>query len=71
MRRLEDERFRAGRGAKGMKYTSEQFQRLLADHGITCSMSWAGHVWNNLATESFFCSLTTEPKARMICWTRA
>ena len=24
---------------QGSQYTSEQFQRLLADHGITCSMS--------------------------------
>lgn len=28
----------------GSQYTSEQFQRLLADNGITCSMSRAGNV---------------------------
>ncbi|MGY3695444.1 putative transposase [Bradyrhizobium sp. USDA 3240] len=25
---------------QGSQYTSEQFQRLMADHGIVCSMSW-------------------------------
>jgi transposase InsO family protein len=27
------------------QYTSEPFQRLLADHGITCAMSRSGNVW--------------------------
>ena len=45
---------------QGSKYTSEQFQRLLADNGITCSMSRAGNVWDNSAMESFFSSLKTE-----------
>ena len=31
---------------QGSQYTSEQFQRLLADNGITCSMSRAGNVWD-------------------------
>ena len=31
---------------QGSQYTSEQFQRLMADHGITCSMSRAGNVWD-------------------------
>ena len=39
---------------RGSQYTSEQFQRLLAEHGITCSMSRAGNVWDNAAMESFF-----------------
>ena len=30
---------------QGSQYTSEQFQRLMADHGITCSMSRSGNVW--------------------------
>lgn len=42
------------------EYTSEQFQRLLADNGITCSMSRAGNVRDNSATENFFSSLKTE-----------
>ncbi len=29
---------------QGSQYTSEQFQRLMADHGITCSMSRSGNV---------------------------
>jgi putative transposase len=44
---------------QGSQYTSEQFQRLLADNGITCSMSRAANVWDNSAMESFFSSLKT------------
>lgn len=28
----------------GSQYTGEQFQRLMADNGVTCSMSWSGNV---------------------------
>jgi transposase InsO family protein len=45
---------------QGSQYTSEQFQRLLADHGIVCSMSRSGNVWDNSAMESFFSSLKIE-----------
>jgi len=45
---------------QGSQYQSEQFQRLLSDHGITCSMSRTGNVWDNSAMESFFSSLKTE-----------
>lgn len=31
---------------QGSEYTSEQFQRLMADYGIT-SMSRSGNVWDN------------------------
>jgi len=31
------------------QYTSEQFQRLMADSGIVCSMSRSGNVWDNAA----------------------
>ena len=41
---------------QGSQYTSEQFQRLLAEQGITCSMSRSGDVWDNSAMESFFSS---------------
>lgn len=51
---------------QGSQYSSEQFQRLLADNGITCSMSRAGNVWNNSAMESFFSSLKTERTARKV-----
>jgi putative transposase len=55
---------------QGSQYTSEQFQRLLLDNGITCSMSRAGNVWDNSAMESFFSSLKTERTARKIYRTR-
>lgn len=52
------------------QYTSEQFQRLIADHGITCSMSGSGNVWDNATMESFFSSLKTERTDRKIYRTR-
>ena len=55
---------------RGSQYTSEQFQRLMADHGVTCSMSRAGNVWDNAAMESFFSSLKTERTARKMYRTR-
>lgn len=55
---------------QGSQYTSEQFQRLMADHGITCSMSRSGNVWDNAAMESFFSSLKTERTARKAYRTR-
>jgi putative transposase len=64
---------------QGSQYTSEQFQRLMADHGITCSMSRSGNVWEraiegaigsspmaSAAMESFFSSLKTERTARKV-----
>ena len=55
---------------QGSQYTSEQFQRLMADHGITCSMSRSGNVWDNAAMESFFSSMKTERTARKVYRTR-
>src|SRR5262249_36627763 len=40
--------------------TSEQFERLMADNGVLCSMSRSGNVWDSAAMESFFSSLRTE-----------
>ena len=52
---------------QGSQYSSEQFQKLLADHGVTCSMSRSGNVWDNAAMESFFSSLKPrEQPARCI-----
>jgi putative transposase len=34
---------------QGSQYTSEQFQRLMADSGIVCSMSRSGNVWHDAA----------------------
>jgi putative transposase len=55
---------------QGSQYTSEHFQRLLAEQGITCSMSRAGEVWDNSAMESFFSSLKTERTAAKTYRTR-
>lgn len=55
---------------QGSQYTSDDFQRLLSAHGITCSMSRKGNCWDNAAMESFFSSLKTERTARKIYRTR-
>jgi putative transposase len=55
---------------RGSQYTSEQFQSLMADHGVVCSMSRSGNVWDNAAMESFFSSLKTERTARRLYRTR-
>ena len=55
---------------QGSQYTSEQFQSLVADSGVECSMSRAGNVWDNAAMESFFSSLKTERVARKTYRTR-
>jgi putative transposase len=51
---------------RGSQYTSEAFQRLMAEHGVTCSLSRSGNVWDNAAMESFFSSLKVE---RVACKT--
>jgi putative transposase len=55
---------------QGSQSTSEQFQRLMTDNGVTCSMSRSGNVWDNAAMESFFSSLKTERIARKTYRTR-
>ena len=68
---------------QGSQYSSEQLQRLMADHGITCSMSRSGNVWDRAiegatgpspmarsAMERFFSSLKTERTARKVYRTR-
>jgi len=49
---------------RGSQYTSEPFQRVLADQGLSCRMSRSGNCWDNAAMESFFSSLKTERTAR-------
>lgn len=51
---------------RGSQYTSEQCQRLMAEHGVTCSLSRSGNVWDNAAMESFFSTLKTERTAGKI-----
>jgi putative transposase len=55
---------------RGSQYASEPFQRLMADQGVSCSMSRAGNVWDNAAMESFFSSMKTERVARKVYRTR-
>lgn len=65
------------------KTRASSFQRMLADNGITCSMSRAGNVWDRAigtpwvrgtmarsAMESFFSTLKTERTARKVYRTR-
>ena len=55
---------------RGSQYTAEPFQRLMKDHGVVCSMSRSGNVWDNAAMESFFSSMKTERIARKVYRTR-
>jgi putative transposase len=55
---------------QGSQYTSEQFQRLLKQHGVTCSMSRSGDCWDNAAMESFFSTLKIERTNRTNYQTR-
>jgi len=55
---------------RGSQYTSEPFQRLLADQGLLCSMSRSGNCWDNAAMESVFSSLKTERTAAKTYRTR-
>jgi putative transposase len=45
---------------RGSQYASGHYQRLLAKHGIACSMSGVGQCWDNAPMESFFASLKKE-----------
>ena len=45
---------------RGSQYASDHYQRLLARHGITCSMSRVAQCWDNAPVESFFASLKKE-----------
>ena len=45
---------------RGSQYARDHYQRLLEQHGITCSMSRRGDCWDNAPMESFFASLKKE-----------
>lgn len=51
---------------RGSQYSSDQFQQLLAEHGVVCSMSRSGNCWDNAAMESFFSTLKTERTSRKV-----
>jgi hypothetical protein len=54
----------------GSQHQGEQFQGLLAEQGIVCSMSRSGDVWDNAAMESFFAALKKERVAHKVYRTR-
>ena len=54
------------RSDRGGQYTAEPFQKLMADHGVTCSMSRSGNGWDNAVMESFFSSLKIERIAHKV-----
>ena len=45
---------------RGSQYAAHDYRRLLAKHGMLCSMSRKGNCWDNAPMESFFGSLKTE-----------
>jgi transposase InsO family protein len=45
---------------RGSQYASEHYQRVLSNHGITCSMSQRANCWDNAPAESFFATLKKE-----------
>ncbi len=45
---------------RGVQYACEDYQELLAKHGIDCSMSGRGDCYDNAAMESFWATLKTE-----------
>jgi putative transposase len=59
LRRFPDEGLLA-HSDRGSQYASDHYQRLLARHGIECSMSEPGQCWDNAPMESFFATLKKE-----------
>jgi len=45
---------------RGSQYASLEYQKILKDHGITCSMSRKGNCYDNAVAESFFGRLKSE-----------
>jgi transposase InsO family protein len=45
---------------RGSQYASGDYQRVLAQHGVVCSMSRRGNCWDNAVAESFFATLKVE-----------
>ena len=49
---------------QGCTYASEDYQRMLDAHGITCSMSRKGDCYDNAVMEAFFSSVKSETADR-------
>jgi len=45
---------------RGSQYASHDYQDLLKQYGMTCSMSRNGNCWDNAVMESFYRSIKTE-----------
>lgn len=45
---------------RGSQYCSHEYQQLLTDHELICSMSRTGNCWDNAVAESFFHTLKVE-----------
>ena len=45
---------------RGSQYASDEYQTLLKQHGMLCSMSRKGNCWDNAVMERFFLNLKTE-----------
>ncbi len=45
---------------RGSQYAAGDFQALLTDHSMACSMSGVGDCWDNAVAESFFATLKRE-----------
>jgi transposase InsO family protein len=45
---------------RGSQYASKEYQKLLTQNGMICSMSRKGNCWDNAVVESFFHTLKTE-----------
>ena len=56
---------------RGSQYASQEYQQLLAQHGVTGSMSRSGNCWDNAVAESFFATLKLELAYRNQWSTRA
>jgi putative transposase len=50
---------------RGSQFRSGDYQRLLSQHGLECSMSAVGHCGDNAACEGFFGGLKRERTSRM------
>jgi putative transposase len=56
---------------RGIQYASGDYQKLLDEHGIDCSMSRKGDCWDNAVAESFFSTLKAELVHRVDYITRS
>lgn len=45
---------------RGSQYCSAEYQSILRNHGLVCSMSRKGNCWDNAIAEAFFSILKTE-----------